>query len=135
MLPKCGVSNMKNTLGSAFLLLCLWSAPLTSFAQEQSPTPEIVITASPVEVRSDVHIDVQQPAPAPAPPPDVNIQVRESAPPAPSVVKTDSTKETSVTKIETAAPVDSGTNVMYLLVGGTVALALGLGIYSVSKGR
>ena len=126
---------MKKFFGSSLLLMCLMAPSFPVWAQEPSPLPEI--TSTPIQVRSDVHVDVQQaapePAPEPAPAPQVNVELHDSAPTAPSVVKTESVKETSVTKIQTPTPTDSGNNVMYLVVGGVVAFGLALGIYGVTK--
>lgn len=133
---------MKHYICATLLLICTVAVAPSAYAQEPTPSVETTYSSTPApepevepapESRTDVKIDIQQPSPppAPAPAPDVNINVRETSP---SVIKTESTKETSVTKIvQPVAEDNSGVNVVYLLIGGVVAAALGLGIYSVSK--
>lgn len=134
---------MRNFICTTLLALCTMVAVPSAYAQDNTPSVENTYSATPEavpvpvpETRTDVQIDIQQPpapAPAPAPAPDVNINVRESEP---SVIRSESTKETSVTKIvQPAAEETSGVNVVYLLIGGIVAAALGLGLYGVSKRR
>lgn len=135
---------MRKYLWGFLLLACLCATASGGWAQDLqvSPTPQATASAVPVEVNTEVKVELEQPvplpesAPAPAPAPDVNIQLHEAAPAVPAVVKSESNKETSVTRIvQSAPPDDSKTNLGLLLLGGLGLAVVALALASVSKRR